>query len=187
MPNWIRQFIVGSIESSPLPLFLVYMQFIDQRFTKEWLGPYLISSIAAVLSTGYLLSIKRPLNRLFIGINAYFLSGLISVVMNINSINQLYGIMGASAMLMWMTLMGLVITMARGSLHPEKKHQGLSETQHATTKARLTSLFFVLLCAVCTAFSWYTQGSRLMSELVPFIGLFTLHSIWFLKHNSYAD
>ena len=158
------------IESSSLPAFLIYIQFIDQEVTAQWLGPYLISTLVACFSTSYTLWIKRPLNRIFIGINGYFLSGLVGILYNVNPINQLYGILGASALLMWVTVVCLTFSIVDRKRLPRPK---------PTIIYIPKDYAFIIICALSTCFSWITIPNRILSEILPFTCVFILYGLWY--------
>jgi len=65
----------GFLEALPLPIFVLYVTVIDPGVPQDWLGPFIASSIVAILTTAFLLYSKALLNRLMIGINIYLLIG----------------------------------------------------------------------------------------------------------------
>ena len=167
------------LESSSLPAFLIYIQFIDQGITTKWLGPYLLSTLLGGLATIYLIQKKRVLNRVFIGIHGYFASGLVSVFFGLTPINQLYGVLGASAMLVWIGVICLTITLMHGNL--------MGKTPDTRLLAVPKSYVFVLICALCAYFSWLTMPNRVLSEIMPFATIFVLYGLWFKKGANHAS
>ena len=63
--------------------------------------PYLASSILAIAVSAFLLYQNVILNRLFLGINVYFISGTLGLIVHWSWINHLYGVLQASGMLIW--------------------------------------------------------------------------------------
>lgn len=100
--------ILGFIEALPLPIFLLYASLIDQRFSHNWQGPFVASSIVAILTTTILLCNKALLNRLMIGINAYLIIGSLGQLSEHVWINQVYEKFEASGMLAWIIIVGVI-------------------------------------------------------------------------------
>lgn len=168
----LKSGIVNALEAIPLPIFLIYSRLIEPYPEENWTGPYLSSSIAAVIVTAFLLVKKKPLNRCFIGINLYFIIGLIGVLTHQSWLNQLLGELKASAMLISITVVGLYC-----SYFSSLGFVGCSCENKA--KLRLYSLSLTILAAVATAISYAAYNTHplmnnvLLTEVAPFIALFT--------------
>lgn len=162
--------IVRLIEALPLPIFLVYAAIIDQSFSQNWLGPYALSSVAALLTTFFLLQNNVLLNRLFLGINIYLITGSVGLLTNLAWLNELYGTMEASGMLAWIIIMGA------GSLlfSPEGFIGVTSQDRKQIVKF---SLYLLFVAVIAFFVSFFLQGNKLFSEYIPFITLFTAHGI----------
>ncbi len=155
------------IETIPLPVFLVYSRMIDEPTVPEnWLGPYLSSTILALCSTSILLWQKVSLNRCFIGINLYFVVGTAGLLAEQTWLNQLLGVLEASAMLMCIVLVGAISSFFGSSgfvgvTIPDKK------------RLRMFSLLLLFIAIIATAISYIFRENTLLSEFLPFIALFT--------------
>lgn len=163
-------FLFGIVEAIPLPIFLIYAALIDQSISQNWRGPYIASSIAALITTTILKFNRVLLNRLFIGINIYLITGSLGLITDQVWLNQLYGKMEASGMLAWIIIVGGVSML----LSPA----GFIGIQfHDRKKIINFSLYLLFAALLAFLFSFYFQGSKIYSEYMPFIMLFATQSI----------
>lgn len=165
----IRSSFFGAAEAIPLPIFLIYSRLIEPFPPENWLGPYLSSSLAALIITAYLLYKKQPLNRCFIGINLYFLIGCAGVLTHQDWLNRLLGDMQASAMLICIMLAG-----AYCSFFSALGFIGVSCTNK--NQLRHYSLTLLAVAMAATLLSYHYIGNIWLSEIIPFITLFTVQS-----------
>ena len=167
--DYLPGYLTGVVEALPLPVFLICTGLIQPGASQDWLVPYLAATLTALATTLWLLSRQVTLNRLFIGINAYLLSGAIGLLTHQTWLNNLYGHLQAAGMLGWIVLVGALTT-------------ALSPVGFVGIRARTrrsTFIYSLLLLAVALAAfltSYYFRGSKIFSELVPFIALFAAHS-----------
>ena len=162
--------IFGIIEAIPLPIFLIYAGFIDQSIPQNWQGPYLTSSVAALLTTTLLILNKVPLNRLIIGINVYLITGSFILVTEQVWLNQLYGKMEAAGMLAVIIIVGVVSLLLSPAGFIGIKSQDRK-------KVIMFSLYLLVVAQVAFLVSFYFQGNKMYSEYVPFIALFAIQGI----------
>ncbi|MEC4679423.1 MAG: hypothetical protein VST67_01835 [Nitrospirota bacterium] len=162
--------IFGIIEAIPLPIFLIYAGLIDQSIPQNWQGPYLTSSIAALLTTTLLILNKVPLNRLIIGINVYLITGSFILVTEQVWLNQLYGKMEAAGMLAVIIIVGVVSLLLSPAGFIGIKSQDRK-------KVIIFSLYLLVVAQVAFLFSFYFQGNKIYSEYVPFMALFAIQAI----------
>ncbi len=164
----MRKFLASLIESIPLTFFLVYIQCVEIKVSHDWLLPYLLASIAAVLSTAYLLWKGVVLNRLIVGINLYFFSGLVGLVFGWVWLNQLYGELRGLGMLYWIFAVGCV-----SSCYGRFGFLGVEST------ARLSLAHWLLLfmCIPALAMAMYFSGNSFWGEWFPFIFLFFMRGL----------
>lgn len=154
------------IESLSLPVFLLGVALVERGIIQGWLSTYVISSTVAVITTSIVIRNKISLNRLFVGINLYLFSGAFALMMDLSWLNQLYGKMEASAMLAWIVIVGVFSIV----LSPEG-FIGVKSLNHK--KITLFSIYLLLVALTAFAFSYYFQGNKLCSEIIPFVALFT--------------
>jgi len=100
--------IFGFTEITPLPISLLYAAGIDQSITQHWQGPFVVSSIVAMITTTILRCNKVLLNRLMIGINAYLITGSLGLLTNPDWTHQVYEKLKASGMLTWIIIVGVI-------------------------------------------------------------------------------
>ncbi len=162
--------IFGLIEAIPLPIFLIYAGLIDQSIPQNWQGPYLTSSIAALLTTTLLILNRVPLNRLIIGINVYLITGSFILLTEQVWLNQLYGKMEAAGMLAVIIIVGVVSLLLSPAGFIGIKSQDRK-------KVIIFSLYLLVVAQVAFLFSFYFQGNKIYSEYVPFLALFAIQGI----------
>ncbi len=163
-------FLFAIMEALPLSVFLIYATSIDKSNFLNWLGPYLAGSIVAVVTTAVLIMKKVPLNRLFIGINIYFLTGCYGLLANKVWLNQLYARMQASGMLAWIIIVGVVSLL----LSPA----GFIGIKSSNRKKIIAfSLYLLLIAQLAYLVSLYFKGNKILSEFVPFIVLFATQGL----------
>jgi len=160
----------GIMEAIPLPIFLIHAGLIDQSISQNWQGPFVTSSIAALLTTTILMLNKVPLNRLFISINVYLIIGSVGLLTDQIWLNQLYGKMGASGMLAWMIIVGTVSLLLSPLGFIGIKSQDRK-------KVIIYSLYLLLVVQIAFLFSFYFKGNKIASEYIPFISLFAIQGI----------
>lgn len=163
--------ILGFIETTPLPVFLLYAAGIDQSITQNWQGPFVASSIVAILTMTILLYNKFVLNRLMIGINAYLILGSVGLFTQPDLIHQVYGKFQASGMLACIIIVGVISLL----ISPAGFIGVQSQDRKKVVK---TSLYLLLVAQTAFFVSWYFQGNKLSSEFIPFIALFSARSFW---------
>ena len=158
------------MEALPLPVFLLYAAVIDQSIPQNWLGPFVASSSIAILTTTILLFNKVLLNRLVIGITLYLIIGSLALLTNHTWLNQMYEKLEASGMLASIIIVGVVSLLVSpagfiGVVSPDRK------------KVFKFSLYLLLVALIAFSLSFYLQGNKLYSEVIPFIGLFVIQGL----------
>ena len=164
----MRKFLDGMIESIPLSIFLIYSQVVGIKESHDWLFPYLLASVSAIASMGYLMWRGVVLNRLSIGINLYFFSGLFGLVVGWTWLNHLYGQLRGLGMLYWIFAVGCVT-----SIYSKYGFLGVAQKK-GISLARWTLL---LLCIPALAMALWFSESRFWGEWFPFIFLFTARGV----------
>ena len=76
----MRAFFLRAVEALPLAVFLLYMAVMDPRAQPEWRAPYYASTALAVIGTVLLVRHRATLNRVYLGITLYFVSGTIALM-----------------------------------------------------------------------------------------------------------
>jgi hypothetical protein len=160
----------GLIEATPLPIFLISAALIDQRMLQNWQGPYFTSSIAALLTTTFLIWNKVPLNRLIVGINVYLIVGSFGLLTEHTWLNQMYTKMAAAGMLAVIIIVGVVSL----ALNPAGF---IGVTSHDRKKVVMFSLYLLVVALVAFLCSYYFQGNKMYSEYAPFMVLFAVQGM----------
>jgi hypothetical protein len=165
-----KKILHGIIESIPLTLFVFYIHLIEINESREWLLPYLLSSVTSLGATAYLLHQRVVLDRLFIGINCYFLSGLLGLVLNWEWLNLWYGQVRALGMLYWIIACGVYTSFFSS--------YGFLGISHASKKVvAVGSLLLLLSSVVSTVIATLFADNLFWGEWFPFILLFSLKNL----------
>lgn len=164
----MRKFLDGLIESIPLSIFLIYSQVVGIKESHDWLLPYLLASAAAVASMGYLVWRGAVLNRLSVGINLYFFSGLFGLLVGWTWLNHLYGQVRGLGMLYWIFAVGCAT-----SYYSRYGFLGMAHD----SRVSLERWSLLLLCVPALAMALCFSDSRFWGEWFPFIFLFTARGI----------
>jgi hypothetical protein len=175
----MKKILDHSIESLSMTLFLLYIHLADMTARADWLLPYLLASAVGGGATVYIYRRRLILNRLFIGINLYFCSGLLGLITGWDWLNQLYGDLGALAMLGWILLTGLV-----ASLTSPHGFLGVRSPGYFSIAGGSWLLLVCGLLASLAAASF--MGSKLLGEWLPFIFLFSMRSLLLRLDKKYS-
>lgn len=162
------------LEIIPLAIFLLHAETIDLSNPKNWLGPYVTSSIAAIVSTIILLRLKSNFNPLFIGINLYLISGSIGLITNLTWLNTLYGDLQAAGMLAWIVLVGLYCL----------NSYTWNFLGARSINKQITFNYSIVLLGISIAaciMSYSFQSNKILSEYAPFIILFSTQTYFKIK------
>jgi hypothetical protein len=136
----------------------------------EWRAPYYAATAISALGTWFLLRQGATLNRIYLGIALYFLSGTIALITRWPWLNEEYGRLEGTAMLYWVLATGIGFTFfnRRGFI-------GLDSGPPQTV--RNASLLLLAITLAATIFSASFLGNRLWSSFAPFIAVFTAHGV----------
>lgn len=170
MKNVIKNIIDQGIESLSLTIFLLYIHLAPMSTRADWLLPYLIASAAGLGAMAYMYRRGLILNRLFIGINLYFCSGLAGLLSSWDWLNQAYGELGAVAMLGWILVAGLAASYA-------SPHGFLGVKTPGYFSIRGGSWWLLLAAVLATVAATSFMGSKLLGQWLPFIFLFSMRSL----------
>jgi formate-dependent nitrite reductase membrane component NrfD len=160
----------NAFEALPLPLFLVCMQWAKPVVSADWRMPYFASTVAAIATTAWVVYRKETLNRIYLGLNLYFLSGSIGLMLHWTWLNDTYGRIEATGMLLWIAAVGAISTVSSKA--------GFIAIDTGQPKLTERKSLQLLVTAVCvTGLSWWFQGNVLLSAYIPFVVLFAAHSL----------
>ena len=155
--------------------FLIYSKILDSRITNRWEVPLIFSGCIAILSLTILLFRKIQLNTIFLGINIYLITACSVILFNISSIQKIYEIMTASAVIAWIVIV-ITITVL---INP----RGFIGINHLSRKTILIS-YFCLLIAGLLAFvlSMEFKENIIISDFIPFIILFSTQKLLIFRY-----
>lgn len=165
----MRAFALRVLEAMPLAVFLIYMTVMDPRAQIEWRTPYYAATALALVGTIALWRAGATLNRIYLGIALYFVSGTIALITRWPWLNEEYGRLEGTAMLFWVLAVGLVATLASA-----RGYVGVDAPPRDVRKA---SWLLLALTAAATAVSLAFLGNRVLSSFAPFIAVFTAQAL----------
>ena len=165
----MRAFFLRAVEALPLALFLLYMAVMDPHAQAEWRAPYYASTALALVGTVLLLRLGATLNRIYLGIMLYFVSGTIALLTRWPWINEEYGRLEGTAMLYWVLATGVWCTLFNA--------RGFTGVDGSRETARRSSWLLLAITLAATAVSQFFVGNRVYSSFLPFIAVFAAHGI----------
>ncbi len=148
----------------PLAGFLIYMAVMDPRAQVEWRAPYYAATALALVGTLVLWRAGATLNRIYLGIALYFVSGTIALITRWPWLNAEYGRLEGTAMLFWVLAVGLVATLASA--------RGYVGVEAPPRDVRNASWLLLAITTAATAVSLAFLGNRVLSSFAPFIAVF---------------
>jgi hypothetical protein len=165
----MKAFAFRVIEALPLAVFLIYMAVADPRAQEEWRAPYFAATSLAIAGVVLLWRAGAILNRIYLGIALYFVSGTIALITRWPWANAEYGRLEGTAMLYWVLATGLAAT-----LFNTRGYIGLDAPRG---DVRAGSWVLLGITTAATAVSLCFVGNRLFSSFLPFIAVFTAHGL----------
>lgn len=159
------------IEFFPLFLFVFYIRLVDLHAPQDWVPPFLLSGSLAVIVTVYCLATRRILNRPILGINIYFFTGALAFISHQWWLNDIYGQLHASGLLVWMVAVGVVSTLL-------SRHGFICIKTETKKLNQKYSLMLLVAAVVALIISFFNLGNnRFLAEVIPFILLFVSHDV----------
>ncbi|MGK0221358.1 MAG: hypothetical protein ACI9ON_000593 [Limisphaerales bacterium] len=158
------------LEVAPLSLFLTLRLLLDEAQHDYWFWVYVIPSAIALPGLYFLLRQVRPLNRLLLGIDLYLVLGAIAQLAYIDKINDVYGVMEETALLIFMAAVGLFCVVRRVpfiALPAESK----------VANIELKSIALWTTSIAMAALSFWREDLFYYHEAIPFLLLFGLNSL----------
>ena len=165
----MRAFFLRAVEALPLAVFLIYMAVADPRAQAEWRMPYYAATALAIASTVLLARMGATLNRIYLGIALYFVSGTLALITRWPWLNEEYGRLEGTAMLFWVLATGLWFTLFN--------QRGYTGVDAPPATVRNSSWLLLGITFAATAISYAFIGNRLFSSFLPFIAVFAAHGI----------
>lgn len=165
----MRAFFLRAVEALPLAVFLIYMAVADPRAQAEWRMPYYAATALAIAATVLLTRMGATLNRIYLGIALYFVSGTLALITRWPWLNEEYGRLEGTAMLFWVLATGLWFTL----FNP----RGYTGVDAPPGTVRNSSWLLLGITFAATAISYAFIGNRLYSSFLPFIAVFAAHGL----------
>jgi ABC-type uncharacterized transport system permease subunit len=72
--------MLNILEALPLSVFLISLKFIDKADPGAWEAPFVLSGLSALAIIFVFFYKKLVLNRIFLGINLYLISGGLAII-----------------------------------------------------------------------------------------------------------
>ena len=163
--------IIRIFEAIPLSVFLFYIRFVDAKNLQNWQSTFIVCGLVSFLIIILFLYRKILFNRILLGINIYLLCGGIAFITNQWWLLEIYDNLQASGMLVWIIIIGIVsISLSsRGFI-------GVQALDIKSVKKFSLYLLLFSLCAFIISFGF--RGNRILSEILPFIALYVIQSLF---------
>lgn len=168
--------MIKIIEAIPLMIFLGYLRIIDTQIPENWKMPFLASGCAAILIIIFAFYKKKLMDRILLGFNLYFITGGVAFIAHQWWLNNFYDRLQASGLLLWVIVIGLSTTLFNS-------YGFIGVKSSNTNSVKKYSFYLLFFSIIAFSLSFACRGNRVLSELVPFIGLFVLQSILREKMN----
>ncbi len=168
-PRKVLRLLAHVLEAMPLGVFLLYLAFARPVHRNGWREPYFVCAGLALLALVALRLTRQTCHSIYFGLALYFVSGATALALNYRPLNDWYGAVEATAMLMWIAAVGAVSTAFSPS-----GFIGYSASARARTVAASLTLLLVVLLAIAVSFAGV--GHALWNAYVPFIAVFVAHA-----------
>ena len=165
----MKAFALRAIEALPLAVFLIYMAVMNPQAQIEWRAPYYAATALALAGTALLWRSGAVLNRIYLGIALYFVSGTVALLTRWPWLNAEYGRLEGTAMLFWVLGLGVLFT-----FFSKRGYLGIDAP---ASVVRRSSWLLLAITAIATAVSLAFLGRRVLSSFVPFIAVFAAQGI----------
>jgi len=162
--------MIKTIEAIPLIVFLGYLRIIDTQIPENWKMPFFVSGFAAILVIIFSFYKKKVLDRILLGFNLYFITGGVAFITHQWWINNFYAQLQASGLLLWVIVIGLTMTLV-------SSYGFIGVKSSNTNSVKKYSFYLLFFSIIAFSLSFVCRGNRVLSELVPFIGLFVLQGV----------
>ena len=162
--------VTRGLESLALMVFLVYIQLADMASRADWLPAYLLASSIGLAASLYLVQRGQLLNRLLLGATLYFCSGLFGLLSDWDWLNDLYGSLGAVAMLGWILATGVVTSLLSPYGFLGVRPTGYFSSAQGSALLLITAAIATLVAVSFMQHPW-------LGEWLPFIFLFSTRSL----------
>ncbi|MCP4551858.1 MAG: hypothetical protein GY834_07440 [Bacteroidetes bacterium] len=158
------------IEATPLMIFLGYLRIIDTQIPENWKMPFLVSGCAATFIIAFSVYKKTLMDRILLGFNLYFITGGVALITHQWWLNNFYDQLHASGLLLWVIIIGLITAFLSS--------YGFIGVKSSDAKSiRKYSYYLLFFSIIAFSISFIFREDRVLSELVPFIGLFVLQGV----------
>lgn len=159
--------MIRFIEAIPITIFLTCIRSIDTQVPGNFIPPFVISSVAAVILIFFFMYKKMTLNRLFLGINLYLISGGLAFITHQYWLNNIYDQMQASGVILWIIVVG-------GSATIFSPGGFVGAVSSDTNTNKKYSVLLLLCTFIAFTVSLILRNNKLFPEFIPFLCLFLL-------------
>lgn len=155
------------IEALPLTIFLAYIRRIDTQVPQNFEAPFVAGAFAAIAVINFSIYKKNRLDRILLGVNLYLISGGLAFITHQGWLNNLYGQLHVSGVILWIVVVGIGFTLFSPAGF-------IGKTSSDTQGIKKYSFYMLSAAVVMFAVSFLFRGNILVSEIAPFIVLFVL-------------
>jgi hypothetical protein len=162
----VRGWLHAQVDALPLAAFLALAAWLSPVSPASWRPPYVVALLLAIAVHGARLLRNEPLDRVHLALGGYFASGAAGLLLGWTALNDAYGALEATAMLLWLLPVGLAFTLWSPA--------GFVAAPGAPA-GRVRAASWALLLLACAVAGWSAAhlGEPLHGAVLPFVVLFT--------------
>ncbi|MBW1890919.1 MAG: hypothetical protein JRF32_03200 [Deltaproteobacteria bacterium] len=158
------------LEFVPLILYITFARAVGTDIAgPQWKVSFVIGGAVSTFALIVLLRNKNfILNRITLGVNLFFISGTLAVVLRLDSVLDLYWRFNPAPMFAWVITVGFAATLF--SPH------GFTGTRNMDrNRMYLHSALLLTAAIIAMGISLFFQGKIVYADILPFIGLFIVN------------
>lgn len=167
-------------QAIPLPIFVIYIRFIDATNLENLKAPFFFSSFVALMVIILFLYRKIVFDPILLGVNLYLISGGLAFITYQWWLIKIYNQLQGSGMFIWIiaTGIGTIFFSPKGFIGVDS-----SDKNSIKKYSKYMLLFSVIMFTV----SVRMRGNILLSEFFPFTCLFLLQRLFKKKIGSHVS
>ena len=166
----VRAWLLAQVDALPLAAFLALAAWLSPVSPASWRPPYVVALLLAIAVHGARLRRGEPVDRVHLALGAYFASGAAGVLLGWSALNDAYGALEATAMLLWVLPVGLAFTLW-------SKAGFVAAAGAPRARVRAASWWLLLVACVAAGWSALHPGDALRGAVLPFVVLFVGQSL----------
>ncbi len=166
--------MISVLEILPVAVFVLYLRIIDTSIPLNFQEPFVAAGALALVSFLVLGIKKKTMNRIFLGINIYLFTGGAAFITGFWWLALLYKNLQAAGMMAWIIITGFmaILFSSKGFIGADSPDKKL---------VTLFSFYLLFWSIVAFFISYLFRSNKILSELIPFMALFSIQKILIQK------